>query len=247
MDRNSAIFWVFYMSGTLIGNIYVFVAWKGKTTVSQSEETSISIILATLVGAGVILLLFLKKVPDPGEDSNQKVSLLSDSWQYIKSSVAMAKERHVQLMLPVMFYSGFEMGFWQTIYPTCVGATKLLGADADRLVGLASIFICVGELLPGFLLFIPSISRYRGYSYCLSMVGFFVACVICVLMLPPESVMHDTYNMAIIPPNEAALMVAAFLLGYADGILNTNLIALIGNDNTLEHKIEHYHVNHRIY
>ena len=79
------------MSGTLIGNVYVFIAWKGKTTVSKEEETSLSIILAALVGAGTLLLLLLKKVPDPGEDSNQKVSLMSDSWEYIKSSIAMAK------------------------------------------------------------------------------------------------------------------------------------------------------------
>ena len=26
------------MSGTLIGNVYVFIAWKGKTTVSKAEE-----------------------------------------------------------------------------------------------------------------------------------------------------------------------------------------------------------------
>ena len=99
------------------------------------------------------------------------------------------------------------------------------------MVGLSSICICVGELIPAFLLFIPSSNRYRGYSYSLSMVGFFATCVLCVLMLPPESVMHDTYNMAIIPPNEVALMIGAFLLGYADGTLNTNLIAMIGKGN----------------
>lgn len=125
MDRNSAIFWVFYMSGSLIGNIYVYIAWKGKTTVSKAEETSLSIILAVLAATGTLLLLLLKDVPDPGADSNQKVSLVSDSWHYIKSSVAMAKKRKVQLMLPVMIFSGFEMGFWQTIYPTCIGSVYI--------------------------------------------------------------------------------------------------------------------------
>ena len=60
------------------------------------------------------------------------------------------------------------------------------------------------------------------------MVGFFVTCVLCVLMLPPESVMHDTDSMAIIPPNEVALMIGAGFLGFADGTLNTNIIAMIG-------------------
>ena len=38
------------------------------------------------------------------------------------------------------------MGFWQSIYPTCIGATKALGYDSDRLVGLASIFVAIGSI-----------------------------------------------------------------------------------------------------
>jgi len=109
------------MSGTLIGNTYVFIAWKGKSTVSKTEETTLSVILAVLAAIGTCMLLLLKDVPDPGASTNQKVSLVSDSWQYIKTSVAMVKERSVQLMLPVMIFSGFEIGFWQTIFPTCIG------------------------------------------------------------------------------------------------------------------------------
>ena len=197
MDRNSAIYWVFYMIGTLSGNIYVFVAWEGTTTVSKSEQTSISIVLATVVTAGVILLLFLKNVPDPGEDSNQNVSLLSDSWNYVKSTAAMAKKRPVQLLLPVMIFSGFEMGLWQTIFPTCIGATKLLGPDANHLVGLVGFCVCIGELVQAFLLFIPGIGRYRGYFYSLAMIGFFAACFICILMLPPVE-LKIIYRMAYI-------------------------------------------------
>jgi len=109
----------------------------------------------------------------------------------------------------------------------------MLGKDADHLVGLASICICVGELLPAFLLFLPGANRFRGYLYSGSMVGFFIACALCVLMLPPESVMHDTHNIAIIAPNETALMVGAVLLGIADGVLNTNLIAMIGKEKNM--------------
>ena len=141
----------------------------------------------------------------------------------------MLKERSVQLMIPVMFFNGIEAGFWQTIFPTCIGATKLLGEDADHLVGLASICTCLGILCaPAFLISIPNANRFRGYLYSSSMIGFFIACTLCVLMLPPESVMQDTNNMALIPPNEIALMIGAVLLGFADGVLNTNLIVMIG-------------------
>jgi len=60
------------------------------------------------------------------------------------------------------------------------------------------------------------------------LLGFFTVCVFSVLMLPPESVMHDSTAIAIIEPIESLLMLGAFLLGFADGTINTNLIAMIG-------------------
>jgi hypothetical protein len=65
MDRNSAIFWVIYMSGSLFANIYVYFAWQGKEDVSQKDQTSISIILSVVVAIGTCILFFLKPVPDP--------------------------------------------------------------------------------------------------------------------------------------------------------------------------------------
>ena len=58
MNRNSAIFWVLYMGGSLFGNIYVFVAWRGKDDVSASEQTTLAILLAAVSFAGVLMLLF---------------------------------------------------------------------------------------------------------------------------------------------------------------------------------------------
>jgi len=49
--------------------------------------------------------------------------------------------------------------------------------------------------------------------------------------------MHDTYKMAIIPPNEVALMIAAFLLGFADATVHTNIIAVTGNQHNYVKKI----------
>ena len=45
------------MSGSLFGNIYVFVAWRGKDNVSESEQTTLAILLAAVSFAGVLILL----------------------------------------------------------------------------------------------------------------------------------------------------------------------------------------------
>ena len=46
------------MGGSLFGNIYVFVAWRGKDDVSASEQTTLAILLAAVSFAGVLMLLF---------------------------------------------------------------------------------------------------------------------------------------------------------------------------------------------
>ena len=48
---------VLYMGGSLFGNIYVFVAWRGKEDVSESEQTTLAILLAAVSFAGVLMLL----------------------------------------------------------------------------------------------------------------------------------------------------------------------------------------------
>ena len=66
-----------------------------------------------------------------------------------------------------------------------LGATKALGPDSNRLVGLASVFIFVGEIIaPPLLLLVPNSNRLRGYFYSLAMIGLVTTCVITILMIP---------------------------------------------------------------
>ena len=42
----------------------------------------------------------------------------------MKSAVSVVSIHEVQLMLPVMAFAGMELGYWQYVYPTCIGTTK---------------------------------------------------------------------------------------------------------------------------
>ena len=42
----------------------------------------------------------------------------------MKPAVSVVSIHEVQLMLPVMAFAGMELGYWQYVYPTCIGATK---------------------------------------------------------------------------------------------------------------------------
>ena len=51
------------------------------------------------------------------------------------------------MLVLITCYIGFELAFFQMIFPTCVGNTKALGADSDKLTGLVVCFIGVGEIV----------------------------------------------------------------------------------------------------
>ena len=49
----------------------------------------------------------------------------------------------------ITMYIGFELAFFQTIFPTAVGATKVL-PDSTRLVGLIACLVGAGEVIGSF-------------------------------------------------------------------------------------------------
>ena len=102
------------------------------------------------------------------EDQTTPKEMLQSAWN-------VCKNREVQLMMFTMAFSGLEMGFWQSIFPTCVGATKALGNDSDRLVGLAAICCGVGEILSAGILFWKNQDKNRGFYYSLVYVFAFIA------------------------------------------------------------------------
>ena len=52
------------MSGTFGGNLYVFFAWNGKDTISQSEQVSLSLILGGITVFGSFIFLLSRQLPD---------------------------------------------------------------------------------------------------------------------------------------------------------------------------------------
>ena len=170
MNRNSAIFWVLYMSGSLGGDTYVFLAWKGKEEISQAEQTTLALAMATVTFIGAVLIFAIRRIDGGGNEEEEEKEEQPTPREMIRSAWDMLKRRELLLMIPTMAFSGFELGFWQSIYPTCIGATKALGSDSDRLTGLTSICIGIGEILSAGVLFWKHQDDKRGYF--ISMVYF---------------------------------------------------------------------------
>lgn len=39
VDRNTGLWWIGFIAGALLGNLYVYIAWQGKAYVTQKEQT----------------------------------------------------------------------------------------------------------------------------------------------------------------------------------------------------------------
>ena len=135
---------------------------------------------------------------------------------------------HFLLLIVITMYIGLELAFFQTIFPTCVAATKVIH-DSTRLIGLIACLIGVGEIVgssaSGLISKFESLKR--GPIAASGLVLEFFAYFIILLMLPNESTMKNTENEPILRPNEGALCLAAFILGLGDAFLNSQIMNYI--------------------
>merc|ERR1712142_662706 len=124
-----------FMSGTFGGNLYVYFAWNGKDTISEREQVTLALILGVVTVVGSFIFLVSRSIPEPDRETEQ--SIWEACVDYFKSAWHMSQKLPVLLMMPSMAFQGFEMAFYQGIFPTCIGASNQL-PNAKRLVGLVS-------------------------------------------------------------------------------------------------------------
>ena len=43
VDRNTGLWWIGFIAGALLGNLYVYIAWQGKASVTQKEQEILGI------------------------------------------------------------------------------------------------------------------------------------------------------------------------------------------------------------
>lgn len=239
MGRNSGIFWALFQCSLLIGNIYVYFAFAGTESISDSIRTQLFIVLSSVAVAGVLLFLFLRKPPQidtsgilnfSSADSPERKSKKGPLEAFM-SSLRLMKTRDMLLLSVTFAYTGFELTFFSGVYPTAVGHNEHFGAGAKSLLGLCGIFIGVGEILGGALFGIfgrHTIKYGRDPIVMLGMVVHMVCFYLIFLNLQSDSPMKETSLPTYIPSNYYLAIACAFLLGFGDASFNTQIYSLLG-------------------
>lgn len=207
----SGIFWTIFQCSNVIGNFIAFFIFK-----YASQTTLFWSFLAGAV-AGSSLLLLLKQPPQKSERCSNT--------ELVYAMIKVGKTKELLLLIPLMFWVGFELGFWSGVFPL------LLKEDS---IGLVLAFAGIAEVLGG--LTLGYVSDRFGCTVVL-LIGFicyaFGLLLACLMIQRITWVSYPTWFI-----NDApwSVFVSAFCFGLGDCVFNTQIYALLGHfwkDRTL--------------
>jgi len=211
--RNTCIYWAFFMSGNLFGNIFVFFTWAGHDHVNETLQLSTTLLSGFISLFGSFLFLFLKELPE--EEIREDKTTKDLAIEYFKS-IDVVRDWRVQSIIPMACMFAIEQSFFTSIYPTCIGANKDLGFDSIKFIGLSAFFVTIGELLGAGLQMISVVRLYRGYSLSFVSFLFLGAISVCFIMLPNECTISSTPQSSLVTPKVSVLMLTSVIIGIYD-------------------------------
>ena len=221
--RDSGIMWLTMNSGAVIGNVVVTYLFQGKEHIPTSTRTLLYSSLISFGMIGIILTFFLKK-PDEVEKSEPVLKVFGQSVQLMTT-------KKMFLLVITIFYTGLELSFFNSIYPTSVGFTKAFGVNRKQYAGATGMLIGVGQIAAGILLIVSRRMKKQEYILVLAYVLSILTFGSIYVNLPNNSSTMDTDDPAIIHPSLPLAFINAFSLGFADGCIETQIYRFI---------IEHY-------
>lgn len=199
--RNAALFWSMLQSSILIGNTFVYFAFNSETVITDKTRYVVYGVLTAVCALGSCVILFLR--------DNSRTLMISDTTitafgQFV-GALRLSKTLNMVLLSFAFLFTGQLLSFYTGVYGTAIGATTQFGSDAKKYIGLAGVFIGIGEIVGG------SVFGLLGGKVCKSIkrdtifvLGYLVlmgALVLIFINLPPDSSLtgHSRYPTIIEP------------------------------------------------
>ncbi|KAM9004228.1 UNC93-like protein MFSD11 isoform X2 [Sarcophilus harrisii] len=204
IGRNSGIFWALLQSSLFFGNLYIYLAWQGKTQISENDRRTVFIALTVISLVGTVLFFLIRK-PDPenvlGDDESSdneslevNMSIQNDMTKAVdafKKSLKLCVTKEILFLSVTTAYTG------------------------GSLFGLLS-----------------KNSRFgRNPVVLLGIFVHFVAFYLIFLNIPsdaPIAPLEGTDSNAYISSSKEIALFCSFLLGLGDSCFNTQLISILG-------------------
>ncbi|XP_066544958.1 UNC93-like protein MFSD11 isoform X2 [Amia ocellicauda] len=249
INKNTGMFWVLLQCSMLFGNLYIYLDWNGKATITDGDRKMVFVVLLILSVLGTLSFIILRKNQDDEEALNEgeadsllsahmifkqrAVSAVRDASTEFRTMMNMFCTKTILLLSFGMAYSGLELTFYSGVYGTCLGATAQFGPSAKGLIGLSGILVGVGEIVGGGLFgLLCKNNRFRRTSVVfLGMVVHFIAFYLIFLIIPEDAPIvfeTDTQHEPYLMPSVPIALMCSFLLGLGDSCFNTQLYSILG-------------------
>ncbi|KAJ9186227.1 hypothetical protein P3X46_005754 [Hevea brasiliensis] len=210
-------FWGMFASHQFVGNLISLAILRDGTEGRTSGTTLLFIVFLCIVTLGIILMCFLSKRDAKREEGleNSSVNICSSLISLSKSVITPLLDIRMILVIPLIAYSGLQQAFvWaaftKDIVTPAIGVSGVGGAMAVYGAFDAICSLTAGRLTSG----LPSITWIVS-------AGAFLHAVVFLWILLKYSLASGI--LGVMYP----LLMAA-MLGIGDGVLNTQLSALLG-------------------
>ncbi|XP_006429050.2 UNC93-like protein 3 isoform X1 [Citrus clementina] len=210
-------FWGMFASHQFVGNLITLAVLKDDKGGSTSGTTLLFIVFLGVITLGTILMCFLRKEEDKGEKETADASV--NFYSYLvslsKSITTLLADVRMLLIIPLFAYSGLQQAFvWaeftKEIVTPALGVSGVGGAMAVYGAFDAICSLAAGRLTTG----LPSITFIVSGGAIAQVVVFLW---ILINYRVTSGVLGTLYPL-----------IMAALLGIGDGVLNTQLSALLG-------------------
>lgn len=224
--KYSGIFWALLQSSSLIGNLLsYFVLPSGDITAHQAHF--FYLILFGAASGGTLLFLLLRAPPASRpnalsatiENKNAPRPTIVES---IVSTFKMLVSRDMLMLSFMIMYSGLELTFWSSKYPTMISGKLKPGPDlpsdfTPKATALSGIIVGAAEIFGGLVMGRLSDRIGRGWV------------VMCALFVHTAAYFLIFLNFVggVFEPQLSLGLACSFLLGLGDSTVNTALYGLL--------------------
>uniref|UniRef100_A0A914Q795 UNC93-like protein MFSD11 n=1 Tax=Panagrolaimus davidi TaxID=227884 RepID=A0A914Q795_9BILA len=129
-------------------------------------------------------------------------------------------------------YTGIELSFWSSIYPSCISFTKALGTNTKKFIAYNAIAQGLGQFASGFLFgFLGDYTKKIG-QISIVLLGSVIHLLVFVAVyinFPKESPLGKTDSTDVIigHPSLVIAIICGFGLGFGDACWNTQIFSFL--------------------
>lgn len=217
IGKFNGVFWGMFASHQFVGNLITLALMRDEEGGSTSGTTVLFLVFVCTVTLGAVLMCFLSKRAGKEEARQQdsSASSVSSVATLLKSIITLLQDIRMLLIIPLIAYSGLQQAFVWAEFTKYIVQPTMGESGVGGAMAVYGVFDAICSLVAGHFTFgLSSISIIVSG-------GALVQGAVLVWILLAHSVTAGA--LGILYP----LLVAA-LWGIGDGVLNTQLSALLG-------------------